>query len=83
MEHMDRLLDPKAAAKVLNVSISWLAKARAGGYGPEFVTFGRNVRYSGSSLQKFIKDRTRTSTRKKIVRHNTSQYISITEGNSD
>jgi hypothetical protein len=56
------LLHPKDAAKVLNVSISWLAKARMTGEGPEFVKIGRAVRYPEPGLRKFIQARTRTST---------------------
>lgn len=56
------LLRPEDAAKILNVSISWLAKSRMTGTGPEFVKIGRAVRYPKSTLQKFIEARTRAST---------------------
>jgi hypothetical protein len=59
---MEPLLDPQATAKFLNVSISWLAKARVEGGGPEFVKIGHSVRYAKSSLLKFVKVHTRTST---------------------
>jgi len=62
MDEMEPLLEPEAAARVLNVSVSWLAKARGEGTGPEYVKLGRSVRYAQSSLRKFIKVQTRTST---------------------
>jgi predicted DNA-binding transcriptional regulator AlpA len=55
------LLLPEQAAKILNVSCSWLAKARMTGEGPEFIKIGRAVRYSPSSLKKFMKVQTRIS----------------------
>lgn len=57
------LLTPEQAAKILNVSTSYLAKSRVDGDGPQFVKIGRAVRYPESSLRNFIKARTRTSTR--------------------
>jgi predicted DNA-binding transcriptional regulator AlpA len=56
------LLQPKEAARILNVSISWLAKSRLSGTGPRFVKIGRAVRYLESSLREYIKGRTRGST---------------------
>jgi hypothetical protein len=44
-DRWDELLTPKEFAKLLKVSISWLAKARKRGDGPAFVRFGRSVRY--------------------------------------
>jgi predicted DNA-binding transcriptional regulator AlpA len=58
----DRLLHPKEVAQILQVSISWLAKARLSGTGPTFVKVGRNVRYPAASVRDYIKARTRTST---------------------
>jgi predicted DNA-binding transcriptional regulator AlpA len=58
---IEPLLHPEDAAKILNLSTSWLAKARGAGGGPEFVKIGRAVRYSESSLRKFIKAQTRSS----------------------
>lgn len=57
------LLEPKQAAAVLNVSLSWLAKARMRGDGPLFVKVGRSVRYSEAALQQWMKSRQRLSTR--------------------
>jgi hypothetical protein len=44
-DRWDEMLTPKESAKLLKVSISWLAKARKRGDGPAFVRFGRSVRY--------------------------------------
>ena len=43
---IDPLLHPSEAAKILNVSLSWLAKSRLSGNGPRFVKIGRAVRLS-------------------------------------
>ncbi len=59
---IELLLTPEDAAKLLNVSISWLAKARMTGEGPEFVKIGRAVRYSESSLRRFTRQQTRIKT---------------------
>jgi hypothetical protein len=59
---LERLLLPKEAAEILKLSTSWLAKARMEGTGPEFVKFGRAVRYKQSSLLKFIHEQSRTNT---------------------
>jgi predicted DNA-binding transcriptional regulator AlpA len=59
---IDPLLHPRDTAKVLNVSTSWLAKARLSGTGPRYVKIGRAVRYPESSLREYIKGRMRGST---------------------
>jgi predicted DNA-binding transcriptional regulator AlpA len=59
---LEPLLPPEDAAKILNLSTSWLAKSRMRGQAPEFVKIGRAVRYSMSGLQKFIQAQTRKST---------------------
>ena len=56
------LLYPADAAKLLKVSLSWLAKARLRGDGPMFVKIGRSVRYRASSVRDYIRSRMRTST---------------------
>jgi hypothetical protein len=56
------LLTPKEAAKVLKVSLSWLAKARMHGDGPPFIRVGRSIRYSQPSLLQWMKSRQRLST---------------------
>lgn len=58
----DDLLTPSAAAKLLGVSLSWLAKARMRGDGPPFVKIGRSVRYPMPALREFIRTRMRRST---------------------
>jgi predicted DNA-binding transcriptional regulator AlpA len=59
---IDPLLHPKDAAKILNLSTSWLAKARLRGDGPRYVKIGRAVRYPESSLREYVKSRMRGST---------------------
>ena len=59
---IDPLLHPSEAAKILNVSLSWLAKSRLSGSGPRFVKIGRAVRYLETGLREYIKGRTRGST---------------------
>jgi predicted DNA-binding transcriptional regulator AlpA len=58
----DCLLHPAEVARILQVSISWLAKARLSGTGPTFIKVGRNVRYPAASVRDYIKAHTRTST---------------------
>jgi len=58
----DRLLHPKEVAQMLNVSLSWLAKARLRGDGPRYVKIGRAVRYPESSVREYVKSRMRGST---------------------
>jgi predicted DNA-binding transcriptional regulator AlpA len=59
---IDLLLHPKEVAKLLNVSLSWLAKSRLSGTGPRFVKIGRAVRYPESAVREFIKAHMRSST---------------------
>jgi predicted DNA-binding transcriptional regulator AlpA len=56
------LLTPKETAKRLQVSLSWLAKARMRGDGPPYVPVGRHIRYSEAALLQWIKSRQRLST---------------------
>lgn len=49
------LLTPKEAAKLLKVSVSWLAKARMRGEGPPYVKFGRSIRYSEAAVLQWLK----------------------------
>ena len=58
----DELLPPPPAAKLLRVSLSWLAKARLRGDGPRYVKIGRSVRYPRSYLREYLRARTRSST---------------------
>ena len=48
----DELVTPKEAAKFIKMSVSWLAKARQRGHGPEYVRFGTSIRYLKSKLVK-------------------------------
>ena len=41
----DQLLFEDAVSAILNVSTSWLAKARMRGEGPPFIKVGRSIRY--------------------------------------
>ena len=56
------LLTPKQAARLLNLSVSWLAKRRLAGDGPPYVKLGGAVRYAETSLQQWMKGQQRTST---------------------
>jgi excisionase family DNA binding protein len=56
------LLSPKEAAKLLKVSLSWLAKARMQGDGPPYIRIGRSIRYSEAALLQWLKSRQRLST---------------------
>jgi predicted DNA-binding transcriptional regulator AlpA len=60
--HHDILLTANDAAKLLRMSLSWLAKARLRGDGPRFVKVGRSVRYPEVYVREYIKIRTRSST---------------------
>jgi predicted DNA-binding transcriptional regulator AlpA len=53
---------PKEAARLLKVSLSWLAKARMRGDGPPFMRIGRSIRYSEAALLQWMKSRQRLST---------------------
>jgi excisionase family DNA binding protein len=56
------LLTPKEAAKLLKVSLSWLAKARMRGDGPPYIRIGRSIRYAEAALMQWMKSRQRLST---------------------
>jgi hypothetical protein len=53
---------PREAARILKVSVSWLAKARMRGDGPAYIKVGRGIRYADAALQQWIKSRQRLST---------------------
>lgn len=59
---LDPLLQPVRVAKILSVSLSWLAKARMRGDGPPYMQIGRSVRYSETALLQWMKSRQRMST---------------------
>jgi len=56
------LLTAKEAARLLKVSLSWLAKARMRGDGPTYVKIGRSIRYADTALIQWMKSRQRLST---------------------
>jgi predicted DNA-binding transcriptional regulator AlpA len=57
------LLTPKEASKLLKVSLSWLAKARMRGDGPQYIRISRrSIRYSEAALLQWMKSRQRLST---------------------
>ena len=56
------LLTPKQAARLLSLSVSWLAKRRLAGDGPPYVKLGGAVRYAETSLQQWMKAQQRIST---------------------
>ncbi len=56
------LLTAKEAARLLKVSLSWLAKARMRGDGPPYIQIGRSIRYAESGLIQWMKSRQRLST---------------------
>ena len=55
-------LTPKQAAAMLNLSASWLAKARLKGDGPAYFKMGGAVRYSATVIQEWMKAKLRLST---------------------
>jgi predicted DNA-binding transcriptional regulator AlpA len=60
---LDPLLHPPHVAKLLGVSVSWLAKSRLNGTGPRFTKIGRRaVRYATSAVREYVLSRQRTST---------------------
>jgi hypothetical protein len=58
----DKLYPPKITAELLNMSTSWLAKARLRGDGPRYLKFGRSVKYQGLDLIEYRKSKKRHST---------------------
>jgi hypothetical protein len=59
---IERLQTPTEAARLLRVSLSWLAKARMRGDGPPYLKVGRSIRYAETVLIQWMKARQRTST---------------------
>jgi hypothetical protein len=58
----DRLLTPAQVADRLQVSQSFLAKARVTGVGPRFIKVGRACRYRLSDLEMYERSCARSST---------------------
>ena len=59
---IERVLTPTDTARLLNLSLSWLAKARMRGDGPPYIKVGRAIRYSEAALMQWMKSKQRTST---------------------
>ena len=55
-------VDTPAAAKILNISASFLNKLRVTGEGPSYSKFGAHVRYSVSALLEWAESQSRKST---------------------
>ena len=64
----DEFWTPALTAQFLNVSVSWLAKARMRGDGPDYVKFGRAVRYSKNGADRYARSRMHRSTSEYEVR---------------
>jgi hypothetical protein len=58
----EKLYPPKITAEILNMSTSWLAKARLRGDGPRYVKIGWSVKYQGLDLIEYLKSKKRHST---------------------
>jgi predicted DNA-binding transcriptional regulator AlpA len=58
-----RLRTAREAAEFLQLSESWLAKARIRGDGPPYVKIGRSIRYSEGALLQWMRLHQRLSTR--------------------
>jgi predicted DNA-binding transcriptional regulator AlpA len=73
----DLLLTPKEAARLLGMSVSWLAKARARGDGPRWVRYGRSVRYPRSLLLEDIRARSTTTDRSRDVMQRAARPLNL------
>lgn len=71
----DRLRTVQEAAYYLQVSISFLAKARMNGTGPAFIRLGRAIRYSQDALDTYKASQTLTSTSERPQDHRTRQRL--------
>ena len=59
----NEFVDVRGAAEALNVSISFLNKARMGKHGPPYLKFGaRMVRYRLADVREWGRQQSRTST---------------------
>ncbi len=59
---LTKYVDVKGAAEILQVSQSFLNKARMTGAGPKYQKFGHAVRYAVPALEAWAESRTRSST---------------------
>ena len=53
-QSIEPLLNTAQAAKILGVSVAWLARKRWEGGGPAFIRYGRAVRYEIQALRDWI-----------------------------
>jgi hypothetical protein len=60
---MTTYYDTPEAANKLDLSVSQMNKLRHYGTGPEFLKFGRAVRYTDDALESWASERRRTCTR--------------------
>jgi hypothetical protein len=58
----DGFYPPKLSAELVDMSVSWLAKARMRGDGPRYVKLGRSVKYQGRDLIEYLNSKKRHST---------------------
>ena len=65
---LEPLLSTEEAAQFLNVSPSWLAKARMREDGPEYTQIGRAIRYTRMSLLQFMMVRTHKTNNKILIK---------------
>ena len=61
--HTPDAAPPKAvaerdAARLISMSVHYLRQARVQGRGPDYMRFGRSIRYSLDALDKFMQTRT-------------------------
>ena len=62
MQTVEKLLDQKAAAHLLGVSVRTLERHRVAGTGPRFARIGRLIRYRQQDLADFVDCNLRIST---------------------
>jgi len=65
-EDEDRPMATDAAAAWLGMSKAWLEQGRHRGYGPEYIRYGRTVRYTIRLLKRFCTER---------VHYHTAEYM--------
>ena len=52
--HLSRLLNEKELAVHLNISVAWLQRRRWEGGGPDFIRYGRAIRYDVAAVQHWL-----------------------------
>ncbi len=63
----DHLLDTQQVAKVFKCTAQWLERLRIEGRGPKYVKIGRLVRYRRSSVEAWIAEQEKASTKTEAV----------------